>query len=57
MKNTRRYTPHYSVSVNRDRYEDLRREYARRLNAYRQQIERYQDRAEKLRKKYEKHEE
>jgi len=54
MKNTRRYTPRYSVPVNRDRYEDLRREYVRRLNAYRQRIEQYQDLVEKLRKKYEK---
>jgi len=49
MKNTRRYTPHYSVPVNRDRYEDLRREYVRGLNAYKQRIERYRDRVEKLR--------
>jgi len=53
MKNIKRYTPHYSVPVNRDRYEDLRREYIRRQNAYEQRIERYQNNGEKLRKKYE----
>jgi len=54
MKNTRRYVPHYSVPVNRDRYENLRREYVRRLNEYRQQIKRYQDTIAKLKEKYEK---
>jgi len=54
MKNIKRYMPRYSVPVNRDRYEDLKREYIRRLNAYKQRIERYQDLVEKLRKKYEK---
>jgi len=54
MKSTKRYVPRYSVPVNRDRYESLRREYIRRLNAYKQRIERYQDLVEKLRKKYEK---
>jgi len=53
MKSTGRYTPRYSVPVNRDRYEDLRREYIRRLNTYKQRIERYQNLVEKLRKKYE----
>jgi len=53
MKNTKRYVPQYSVPVNRDRYENLRREYVRRLNAYKQRIERYQNLVEKLRKKYE----
>ena len=54
MKNTRRYTPHYSVSVNRDRYEDLKREYVRRVNAYEQRIAQYQNPVKKLREKYEK---
>jgi len=53
MKNIKRYEPRYSVPVNRDRYENLRREYVRRLNAYKQRIEQYQDLVDKLKKKYE----
>ena len=53
MKNIKRYVPRYSVLVNRDCYDNLRSEYARRLNAYKQRIESYQNRVEKLREKHE----
>jgi len=50
----KRQSPYRDVLRERERYENMRREFERKRDPYAQERERYQDLVEKLRKKYEK---